>query len=402
MKRWFFIVFILGIFFFTTIALISSHVSFPLILPTGKILNSRFYDYSGITHVHSALSTGSGTVSAITKAAAVTGCNFLILTDLNPLNDGHSIDGYHDDVLVIWAGEYSYLGGHLLSYDIPEARKFNGPGQAQIFFNDYLEKKPTTSGFVIAAHPFLPQHSWENLKLSGLRGMEVLNLESLWHSEIVLNKLSILWSFIILPFNADLSYLRLSVTPTKELAVWDNILKTKSFLGFGGNDSTANAIPFPDQSYSFPSYARSFRLLRDHVLLTSELTGSYDEDRKKIMTALDRGNFYFSVDLIGDPTGFYFIGLQKRKESLPGGSLEARGGAINFVVDLGHDIGVNHEIILLKNGQKVASSTTSSLTYAINHETGSYRAIVNVTPILPFPDGKKTITWIYSNAIRVE
>src|SRR5208282_6272890 len=125
------------------------------------------------------------------------------------------------------------------------ADRLKGLGQLQIFFNDLLEKKKRSpeDGFLVAAHPFLPQHSWENIFLSGLDGMEVLNIDSMWHMRLQ-SKLSILWSFLILPFNADLSYLRLYLDPTKELWVWDEVLKKRMFVGFGGSDSTANAIPF--------------------------------------------------------------------------------------------------------------------------------------------------------------
>jgi hypothetical protein len=339
----------------------------------------------------------------LVRAANLTGCAFIIVTDLNPTYDFEEIEGYRNDVLIIGAGEYSFLTGHLLAYDLREARGFKGPGQNQIFFNDLLEKKlrPIKNGFVIAAHPFLQQHSWGNLNQPGLTGMEVLNLDSLWHGEILQNKFSLLWSFLILPFNADLSYLRLYGEPDRELSAWDTLLMKKQFIGFGGNDSTANAIPFPEHSFSFPSYARSFRLLKDHVLLRSELTGSFKEDRKKIMEALGQGNFYFSVDLLGNPAGFYFTGEQKRKELLPGGSFEVRGGPVTFEIELGHDIGVSHEIILLRNGAGVLASKTTSLRYT-TREPGAYRAIVRVTPTLPFPDGKKTITWIFSNAIRLQ
>jgi hypothetical protein len=403
MKRWIFIFFVLGVFFFTILAILTSQVRFPIILPTGKVLASKFYDYAGITHVHSASSTGSGSINDLIKAASITGCSFLIVTDLNPSYDPEKIEGYRNEVLIAGAGEYSYLTGHLLAYDLKESKSFKGPGQSQIFFNDLLEKKarPIKNGFVVAAHPFLPQHSWDNLYAPGLTGMEVLNLDSLWHGEILQNKFSLLWSFLILPFNADLSYLRLYSEPNKELTAWDAILNKKQFIGYGGNDSTANAIPFPEHSFSFPSYSRSFRLLKDHVLLRSELTGSYKEDRKKIMEALGQGQFYFSIDLLGDPSGFYFIAQQRRKEFLLGSTLKSRNGPVTFNIELGHDIGVSHEIILLRNGLGVLASQTASLIYTTK-EPGAYRAIVRVTPTLSFPDGKKTITWIFSNPVRVE
>jgi hypothetical protein len=403
MRRWIFAFFLIGIFFFMTIALISWKVSFPLIVPNGTALNAKFYDYSGITHVHTILSTGSGTVAEITKSAYRAHCDFIIVTDLNPADKPEGVEGYRDGVLVMWAGEYSYLGGHLLTYDLRDLKKFKGLGQLQIFFNDLLEKAPRkrSDGLLIAAHPFLPQHSIETLKSPGLDGMEVLNLDSVWQNIFSQNKLSILWSFLIFPFNADLAYLRLYSEPTRELAAWDENLQKRPFIGFGGQDSTANAIPFPDKSFKFPSYLQSFRLMKDHVLMKSEFTGSYFDDRTKLVDALEHGNFYFSLDLIGEPNGFYFVGQQRGQEALLGSTLSLNKGPINLIVDLGRDIGIPHEIVLLKNGQRISASNTSRLDYEVR-QPGAYRAIVRVIPTLPIPDGKTWYTWIYSNAIRIE
>jgi hypothetical protein len=231
--------------------------------------------------------------------------------------------------------------------------------------------------------------------------MEVINVNSLWHTQISLNKMSLLWSILILPFNPDLAFLRLYVEPNRELSAWDDILNRKNFVGFSGSDATANAIPLPERSFKFPSYTQSFRLTKDHVLLKSELTGSYAEDREKIMDALAHGSFYFSLDLLGNPSGFYFVAQQRHQEFLLGRTLSLSGGPVNLVADLGRDIAIPHEIVLLRNGQKIAGSNTSRLNYEVT-EPGAYRVIVRVIPTLPIPDGKKWFTWIFSNAIRVE
>ncbi len=411
MKRWIFTFSIAAIFFFTTVAYISWQIHFPLIENTSSDLNPKFYDYSGITHVHSKLSTGSGSIEDISRAANKARCHFIIITDLNPPLKKGEVEGYRDDVLVIWAAEYSYLGGHLLAYGLPARDLANGTGlgagmgQTQVIFNELLQQKPRPpqEGFLIAAHPYLPQHSWENLQNPGLKGMEVINLDSIWRSEIAINKLSVLWSFLILPFNPDLSYLRLFNEPLKEVAAWDEVLQKHAFVGFGGTDATANAIPFPKKSWDFPSYAQSFRLMKNHILLKSELTGSYIEDRQKVMDALYHGSFYFSLDLIGNPAGFYFIAQRSvghnRQEYLPGQTLQL--GNLDLIVDLGHDIGIPHEIILYRNGQKVATSNGRRLKFEVK-TPGAYRSTVRVIPTLPIPDGKTWFPWIYSNAIRIE
>ncbi len=407
MKRWFFSISLLGIFFFTAVAFISWQIRFPLVKSAPVGLNPKFYDYAGITHVHSNLSTGSGTIEDITRAASKARCNFAIVTDLNTVPKNSADAGYRDDVLVILASEYSYLGGHLLTYGFPNSSSpFGlGMGQAQVIFNELLQQnpRPLKEGFLVAAHPFLPRHSWDNLQNSGLTGIEILNIDSIWRTALAQNKLSIIWSFLILPFNPDLSYLRLFVEPQRELAAWDENLRKRFFVGFAGADATANAIPFPDKSIDFPSYTQSFRLMKNHVLLKSELTGSYNEDRTKILEALYRGSFYFSLDVIGDPTGFYFIAQKNighnHQEFVSGQTLPQ--GPAEFVVELGREVEVPHEIVLLRNGQPVATSNSSRLNYETK-TSGAYRAVVRVIPTLPPPDGKKWFPWIFSNAIRLE
>ncbi len=44
--------------------------------------------------------------------------------------------------------------------------------------------------------------------------------------------------------------------------------------------------------------------MSNHVLLKSELTGSFNGDRLKIFRVLKNGNFYMAIDMLGDPKGF--------------------------------------------------------------------------------------------------
>lgn len=402
MKRWFVGFLLLSIFVYTAIAFLAYGVTFPLISPAKKYLSNRFYDYSGITHVHSKLSTGSGTIAEIALSAKKARCQFVILTDLNAMTKLAEAEGYMNDILMISGGEHTYLGGHLLVYNLANPEILKSIGQNQILFNDWLHqaKKEKKGGFLVAAHPFLPHKNMDALNLPGLQGMEVLNLDSIWNDQWARSKTSILWSFLLLPINADLAYLRLFHEPDREIQAWDEIAQSKKMVGFAGSDSTANAIPFPEKSFKFPSYIRSFRLMKNHVLLKSELTGQFKEDKRKILEALAQGSFYFSLDLIGDPAGFYFLATQNHQEYLPGAQLK-RNQPIILTIDLGREIDLPYEINLLRNGKKIAGSNRSFLKFEVK-QSGTYRAVVRVIPTLPLPDGKTWFPWIYTNAIRVE
>lgn len=401
MKKLGFIIFLVLIFLYTLLGFINYQINLPLIT-SARVIDTRFYDYAGITHIQTQLSTGSGTINEISNAAYKAQCSFLIVTDLNVLDDLSAFEGYKNDVLVIAGSKFSFLGGHLLVYNHKDPWPFKGLGQAQIYFNDLLQTSSAKKPILVAAHPFLSKHSWDKLTYAGLSGMEVLNIDKLWQSELQYHKWRIFWTLIMFPFNPDLSYLRLFSEPVNEITAWDDALSKKQFYGWAGSGAKAKAIPFPDKVFKFPSYRQSFRLIKNHVLLKSELTGKFEDDKEKILTALQQGHFYFSLDILGDPKGFYFIAKDGNKEFLMGDVIKYQPGQpIRLVADLGRKLEIPHEIILLKDGSPVATSTGKSVTYNAT-QRGSYRVVVRLKPSLPLPDTGREFSWIFSNSIRID
>jgi hypothetical protein len=59
-----------------------------------------------------------------------------------------------------------------------------------------------------------------------------------------------------------------------------------------------------------------------------------------------------------------------------------------------------YELVVFKNGEREATSNEMDLNYTLSGP-GIYRVIVRVSPFLPFPEGKKWITWIYTNNFYV-
>ncbi len=400
MKRYLFVSTLTLILIYTTLGFISYQTTFPLVIPSPSLDNGKFYDYAGITHAQTSRSIGSGSVAELARAASVTGCQFVIVTDLNFFDSQGDIEGYKNDVLMIAGGKFSFLGGHLLTYGFSSQWPFNGAGQAQIYFNELLQNPPRIGNMLVAANPYLPRHTWENLSLPGLTGMEILNLDSLWQSKLTLKKFSVAWSLLMLPFNPDLSYLRLFSEPNHEIRAWDENLQHRQFYGWAGSGATAKMIPFPDSEIKFPSYRRSFKLIKNHVLLKSELTGVFQNDKEKILVGLSLGHFYFSVDILGDPAGFYFTATKHGKEFMLGDQIESKDDVVKLVADLGHEVEIPHEIILIKDG-KVISATHGQVLKTDVAEKGSYRVVVKISPTLPLPDGRTTFSWIYSNPIRI-
>ncbi|MCC6278179.1 MAG: hypothetical protein IT289_09725 [Oligoflexia bacterium] len=390
-------------FLVTALTFVSYQATLPFISPPLPFEIRRFNHYSGVTHVHSQLSNGSGSIENIAKAAAIAQCDFVFVTDLNQTSPSPWEEGYQDGVLILKGQEFGHLNGHILAYGFSETEFLSGLGQTQMKIDDLLQqpRKVRGGGILIAAHPLLEHLQWQEPNLPGLDGMEILNADSLWRKKWKEAWPSALWSFLLLPFNPDLAFVRLFIDPTEELSLWTEQLSKRGFLGLAGSDAKANLTLYTGMKIKFPSYARMFRLFKNHVWLKSELTGDVRSDRKKILSALTSGQFFIAFDLLGDPKGFEFFGTQKRIDHLPGVTLSMSQGPVKLFTDLGRDLEIPHEINLYRNNQRIATSNQRKVEWSVT-EPGAYRVVVRVIPSLPIPDGKVWFSWVYSNAIRVE
>jgi hypothetical protein len=361
----------------------------------------EFFDYRGVTHVHSNRSTGSGAPAEITEAAREAGLDFIVMTDLNDFDRKTQFEGYYGQLLVLKGGEYSYLDSHLLYYDSPEHSPLTSLGQSQIQFSDMLsqERARSESGFVVLAHPFKSRFAWNSAYPIGLDGIEVINLFSLWEKAWLSSKASTIWSVLIYPFNQRLALFRLFEEPKQEIELWDQLNLKRHTLGLSGADATAKAT-LSDQYLRIPSYQDTFQISSNHVLLTSELTGNVSSDRKKIFDALKSGSFYMSLDLLADPKGFLTV-IKGNKKIYPMGSEIKFTDGLQLVAQLPQKPQVPFEIVIIKDGDRYVTSNSQVTTMNI-HSPGVYRVVVRLIPTLPLPDGKKWFPWIYSNSFYVK
>jgi hypothetical protein len=150
----------------------------------------------------------------------------------------------------------------------------------------------------------------------------------------------------------------------------------------------------------FPAYQKSFELLSNHVLLPSELNGNVARDRGKLLQAIKAGNFYLSLDMLGDPKGFIAYIQDKTQIHLMGSDLRFHRG-LKLVAQLPAVPKDFYEIVVYRNGESVYISNEPILKYQIK-EPGVYRILVRVSPFLPFPEGKKWFSWIYTNNFYVK
>lgn len=365
-----------------------------------------FFDYRGVTNVHTDRAGGSGSALEVIREAQEVGLDFLFITDHNLFESsatpGAVPEGYHRKLLVTQGAEYSYLDARLLTYARERGSSLDTLGQAQVFLADLLSQShpERRSEMVVLAHPFKPGYSWTGPIPAGLNGIEVLNLKSVWQSAWMGSKISFFWSAVVYPFNPQLSLLRLYDEPEEELRLWDQLSTTRNTVAMAGADATARTGSGGPIYLRFPSYATSFSLVSNHVVLRSELTGEAEGDRRKIYDAIARGQSYICLDVLGNPKGFTAY-IQDGEKMIPLGGRAKLTQGMKLIVKLPSKPLVPFETAIIKDGQHFMSSNSVDTEYEI-HAPGVYRVIVRVFPTLTLLDGQRWLTWIYANPFYLD
>lgn len=363
---------------------------------------NEFYDYKGVINVRTDLSTGSSAPLDVVGEAKKAGLDFLVLTDTNQTERLESFDGYHENLLVSVQGEYSFLDMRLLHISEDKSLPPLDPSNERLYFTDLLSQKndQKRSALVVLANPFSNGPTWTGNFPIGINGIEVMNQKSISQRAWQNNKLNVLWSLICYPFNPNLAFLRLFQEPSEELSLWDRVLKERRLVGFSGADASARAIPFASYLMKFPSYQKSFEISSNHVLLEAELNGNYQKDKQKIFNALERGQFYIALDLLGDPKGFVTY-IQDRDKIYPLGSSIKFAKNQTLKVRLPAAPTDFYEVVIYRDGESAAVLNYPDINFEIK-SAGVYRVAVRVSAFLPLPDAKKWITWIYTNPFYIK
>lgn len=360
-----------------------------------------YYDYKGVINIHTDQSLGSGSPRTVISAAKQSGLDFILTTDLNVFDQTENVEGYYGSTLVMSGVKYSYVDSRLMFYSAKKTSLGYSLGDTQISLADYLSQKSETNKdqLLILAHPFKSGFSWIGEIPPGLDGFEIMNVKSESQRAWENSKLSVIWSLLTYPFNPKLSLLRLFFEPTEELALFDQVSQDHHINGYGGAEASARAVVLASLPIKFPSYSRTFELVTNHILLRSELTGNYQEDRQKIISALKNGNFYVSLDLLGDPKGFECVIEDDKKIHMLGSEVKFKKG-LKLKVQLPSAPLPFFETVIYKNGFRVATFNETKSELELT-EPGIYRVQVRVSPYLPLPDAKRWISWIYTNHFYV-
>lgn len=365
--------------------------------------NDAYYDYRLGMNIHSNLSIGSEPLSVILSEARLAQNKFIMMTDLNPQMKLPE-DSYLQNIGVLQGAKYGYKDSRLLYYSIGEKNLGTRSGESQLQLSDLLSEEPgkNLNSLTVLAHPFKTGFNWIGEIPPGLDGVEIVNLKSMSQASSNYSKLSTFWSLLLYPFNPKLALIRLFQEPSEELNLFDEVSQRRRFVAFQGAEASARAIPLADWLVKFPSYERVLSIASNHLLLTSELSGNMQEDRKKIMTALKNGQFYICFDALGDPKGFetylYKEGSIK-KFSL--GSTVEKSKNLRLYFKLPAEPVSFYEVVLMKNGKRIDTLNTFEGLFHIS-EPGTYRLQVRISPRLPLPDAIKWLTWIYTNNFYVK
>lgn len=365
--------------------------------------NDSYYDYTMGMNIHSTLSIGSEPLSVILSEAKLAQNKFILMSDLNPQMKIPE-DSYLQNIGVLQGAKYGYKDSRLIYFSTTEKNLGLRNGESQLQLSDMLSEDPSKNpnSIIVLAHPYKIGFNWVGEIPQGLDGVEIVNLKSMSQRSWGYSKISTFWSLLLYPFNPKLALIRLFQEPTEELILFDETSQKRKFIAFQGAEASARAIPLADWLVKFPSYERVLSIASNHLLLTSELSGNMNEDRKKIASALKDGQFYICFDALGDPKGFetyiYQEGLTK-KYSLGSSILHSKELKIYF--KLPAEPTAFYEVVLFRNGKRIDTLNTFEGLFSVK-EPGTYRIQVRISPRLPLPDAIKWLTWIYTNNFYVK
>jgi len=257
------------------------------------------HDLSAIVHVHSTCSDGTATVAELLEAARDAGAGALLLTDHDTLaarRDGWA--GTHDGVALVVGSEVSPRGGHYLAFGIGGEIAHAGRTPVEI-----AAAVREAGGVGFAAHPFseggrllvpslarrivLP-HAWPALdQPGGCDGIELWSVTTdaaeSWRTPAAAAR----WLRDPVAATAD-------GPPARHLRAWDRLSARRRVPALGGLDGHAPGVRIGGRVRSPLSHARTFGLLRTHLLLERPLRGDPAADEATVVAALRAGAMWLA------------------------------------------------------------------------------------------------------------
>ena len=352
-----------------------------------------FDDYAGVFHVHSSLGGHStGTPDDIVRAAKADRLAFVVMTE-HPaalVNTSEAtLRGTHEGVLFIPGSELAASDG---------GRLFVVPGvelsDSSLPLRDLVARAKGEGRLAVVGYP----DEVRDLKPDDYDAIEVYNLYT--NSKKINYALLFfdgLWAYF--PY-ADFLFTDFYERPDGNLKRWDeiNAAGRQRIFAVAGNDAHANVgLSLQEQTgkkildLKLDPYARSFRVVRNHVLLEK----GWPLDAESLLSALRRGHSYIAFDLFGDAGGFRFTADNGADSRVMGDeiSLGAAG-----TVRLSARAPVKCRMLFFRDGQAVQEVKDSAVAELTVERGGVYRVEVYLDQLGSLLDGKP---WIISNPIFV-
>jgi hypothetical protein len=350
---------------------------------------SELHDLSGVLHVHSTYSDGTGTVPEIAAAAGANALDFVLLTDHDTLAArDRGEEGWHDGVLVLVGEEVSpRRENHYLAFDLERPIDHAGLTPAGI-----VERVNEEGGFGFLSHPFSKGSErfrrggegmpWRDLECDGYTGLELWSFVTDTAERV--NSIRELVSFIAAPGRF------IDHPPNRNLRLWDEICARRRCVALGGIDAHQVGIRVRGRvPLRLMAYKRSFRYLRTHLLSEKPLAGVLDRDRAAVYDALRAGRAYLAVDSLAPASGFRFWaeGPEERRVEM-GDETEAAEWVLRARTP------GPARIVIVRDGEPVAETRGSELEHW-TEKPGVYRVEAYLEK-----HGRER-TWVLSNPVYV-
>jgi hypothetical protein len=355
--------------------------------------DDKFAEYVGVVHVHSFLGGHSaGNFEEIIAAAKSNQLNFVVMTEHTSANfntAAMTLKDIHSGVLFINGNEVSFPTKERLLI-FPGDESANLPEASSLV--DVLARTKARAAVALVAYP----DDFKSWNAPDYNGVEVYNLyTNAKHINPAVMFFDGLWSYCSYP---DLLFATFYARPANSLAQWDNAISVtgRRLVATAGNDAHANiGVSLNDASgrtwvgFKADPYARSFRLVRMHVMIpTAEPFNS-----ESLLRAFAAGHCFIGFDLFGNAAGFRFVATNGSDHKVQGDEIAMANG-----VTLSVQLPVSAHVVLLKDGKVFRDEmAVKQKDYPVG-EKGSYRVEVYL-PQLPAPVSNQP--WIISNPIYV-
>lgn len=346
------------------------------------------YEYVGNIHMHSKYSDGEYSIQQIAKLAHKAGLDFIVITDHETLEGLHNgEEGYHHKVLTLIGEEVNDTCNHYLALNIYKVVP-NNTQNPQVVINEVNRQ----GGFGIIAHPVekgspLYQNgitfNWTDFNVTNFQGIEIWNYLSQWKDGIR----GIISGIYLLFFPHK------GLTgPYTEVMRWLDELQAKGepVMVFGGSDAHNTRISLgPLKLATIGPYYYSFRCINMHILTENRLTGVFENDKKEVYSALEKGRSWVGYDFFHNSRGFRFSAKLKELSFPMGTKVNLKPGLYFEIV-----VPKKAKVIVKKDGTRWKELYGDFFHLNIK-EKGVYRVEVYHKHRLSYRP------WIFSNSIWI-